>query len=145
VNDRYGFVRGDEFISALARSLHRAVLSVGPPPAFLGHVGGDDFVVVCAPDQVRPLTERAVVDFEKAADELYDPQDAARGFVELRDRRGNIRRAALVTLSIGVALSVDTRRFTDPLEAIAVASEMKSVAKSQPGSYVAVDRRRNAN
>ncbi|MEU3454381.1 response regulator [Micromonospora sp. NPDC006766] len=142
VNDRYGFVRGDEFISALARSLHRAVVSIGLPPAFLGHVGGDDFVIVCTPEQVRPLTFRAVEDFEKAADALYDPVDRERGFVELKDRRGNIRRAALVTLSIGVSLSDAGKRFTDPLEAIAVASEMKTVAKSQPGSYVAVDRRR---
>ncbi|GAB3982762.1 GGDEF domain-containing response regulator [Plantactinospora veratri] len=142
VNDRYGFVRGDEFISALARSLHRAVVSVRLPPAFLGHIGGDDFVIVCAPEQVRPLTERAVVDFEKTADELYDPEDAKRGYVELKDRRGNIQRAHLVTLSIGVSLSVPERRFTDPLEVIAAASEMKTVAKSQPGSYVAMDRRR---
>ena len=117
-------------------------MSIGLPPAFLGHVGGDDFVIVCAPSQVRPLTSRAVVDFEKAADALYDATDRERGFVELKDRRGNIRRAALVTLSIGVSLSDSGKRFTDPLEAIAVASEMKTVAKSQPGSYVAVDRRR---
>ncbi|GAB3140819.1 hypothetical protein GCM10027290_12290 [Micromonospora sonneratiae] len=142
VNDRYGFSRGDEFISALARSLHRAVVAVGLPPAFLGHIGGDDFVIVCAPDQVRPLTERAVIDFEKAADDLYDPKDRGRGYVELRDRRGNIQRAALVTLSIGVSVSVAERRFTNPMDAIAVASEMKSVAKGQPGSYVALDRRR---
>ncbi|GGM03052.1 MULTISPECIES: GGDEF domain-containing response regulator [Micromonospora] len=142
VNDRYGFVRGDEFISTLARSLHRAVVAVGQPPAFLGHVGGDDFVIVCSPDQIRPLTSRAVVDFETAADRLYDPTDAQRGFVELKDRRGNIRKAALVTLSIGVALSDVNKRITDPLAAIATASEMKTVAKSQPGSYVAVDRRR---
>ncbi|GAB3804015.1 GGDEF domain-containing response regulator [Micromonospora zhanjiangensis] len=142
VNDRYGFVRGDEFISALARCLNRAVVSAGLPPAFLGHIGGDDFVIVCAPEQVLPLTERAVVDFEKTADELYDPQDRARGYVELKDRRGNVRKAALVTLSIGVAQSNADRRFTDPLEVIAVASEMKTVAKSQPGSYVAIDRRR---
>jgi diguanylate cyclase (GGDEF)-like protein len=142
VNDRYGFVRGDAFISALARSVHRAVVSVGLPPAFLGHIGGDDFVVVCSPEQVRKLTERAVVDFEKAADELYDQQDAGRGYVELKDRRGHLQRAHLVTLSIGVSLSVPERRFTDPLEVIAAASEMKTVAKGQPGSYVAVDRRR---
>ena len=142
VNDRYGFVRGDDFITALARSLHRAVLAVGPPPAFLGHVGGDDFVVVCTPQQVRPITESAVVDFEKSADDLYDPSDARRGYVELPDRRGNLRRAQLVTLSIGVAQSSAERRFTDALEVIAVASEMKGVAKGQPGSYVAVDRRR---
>ena len=74
VNDVYGFVRGDEFIRALARSLHRAVVAAGLPPAFLGHIGGDDFVVVCTPEQVRPLTKRAVDDFETAADELYDPR-----------------------------------------------------------------------
>ncbi|GAB2932946.1 response regulator [Micromonospora polyrhachis] len=144
VNDRYGFSRGDEFIAALARSLHRAVVAVGLPPAFLGHIGGDDFVIVCAPDQVRPITERAVVDFEKAADDLYDPQDRGRGYVELQDRRGNVQRANLVTLSIGVSMSVVERRFTNPMDAIAVASEMKSLAKRQPGSYVAVDRRRAA-
>ena len=141
VNDVYGFVRGDEFISALARSLHKAVMSAGLPPAFLGHIGGDDFVIVCTPDQVRALTEAAVVDFEKAADELYDQDDALRGYVEVRDRRNNLQRAHLVTLSIGVALSSGSRRFADPREIIAVANEMKSVAKSQPGSYVAVDRR----
>jgi diguanylate cyclase (GGDEF)-like protein len=141
VNDVYGFVRGDEFIGALARSLHKAVMAAGLPPAFLGHIGGDDFVIVCAPDQVRALTEAAGVDFEKAADELYDQDDALRGYVEVRDRRNNLQRAHLVTLSIGVALSSGTRRFADPREIIAVANEMKSVAKSQPGSYVAVDRR----
>jgi diguanylate cyclase (GGDEF)-like protein len=142
VNDRYGFVRGDEFIMALAASLHGAVVAVAPPAAFLGHIGGDDFVFICTPDQVRPLTERAVPEFERAADRLYDSADAERGFVEVPDRRGNTRRAALVTLSIGVALGLPERRFQDPLEVIAVATEMKGVAKSQPGSYVAVDRRR---
>jgi diguanylate cyclase (GGDEF)-like protein len=141
VNDVYGFGRGDEFIGALARSLHRAVTVAGLPPAFLGHIGGDDFVIVCSPHQVRPLAELAVLDFEKTTDSLYDERDGRRGYVEVRDRRNNLQRAALVTLSIGVALSSGDRRFNDPREIIALANEMKTVAKSQPGSYVAVDRR----
>jgi len=145
VNDVYGFARGDEFISALARCMHRAVVSIGLPPAFLGHIGGDDFVVVCAPEQVRPIIEQAILDFEKAADELYDPSDARRGYVEVKDRRGNLQKAALVTLSVGVAVSAGSRRFSDPREIITVANEMKSVAKSQPGSYIAVDRRLSTN
>ncbi|HYN92240.1 MAG TPA: response regulator [Pilimelia sp.] len=144
VNDVYGFVRGDEFITALARSLHRAAVNAGLPPVFLGHIGGDDFVVVCDPEQVLSLTTRAVEDFERAADELYDQVDARRGYVEVPDRRGGSQRAQLVTLSIGVAQSTATgRRFTDPRQVIAVASEMKHVAKTQPGSFVAVDRRRS--
>src|SRR3954464_4947516 len=105
VNDVYGFGRGDEFITALARSLHRAVVEVGLPPAFLGHIGGDDFVLVCTPEQVRPLAERAVLDFEAVADRLYDPGDARRGYLELPACKGDVRPVNLVTLSIGVALS----------------------------------------
>jgi diguanylate cyclase (GGDEF)-like protein len=144
VNDVYGFDRGDEFITTLARSLHRAVASINQPPIFLGHIGGDDFVFICAPKQVLPLTKSTVTDFEQAADQLYDQGDAQRGYIEVPDRRGNKNRAALVTLSIGVAqATAEGRRFADPRLVIAVASEMKKVAKSQPGSYVAIDRRRS--
>jgi diguanylate cyclase (GGDEF)-like protein len=144
VNDVYGFDRGDEFITSLARSLHRAVSTSGLPPVFLGHIGGDDFVFICTPDQVLPLTQRCVVDFERSADQLYDPEDARQGFILVPDRRGNKQKAQLVTLSIGVAQSTATgRTFADPREVVAVASEMKKVAKSQPGSYVAIDRRKS--
>jgi diguanylate cyclase (GGDEF)-like protein len=143
VNDVYGFDRGDEFITSLARSLHKASASIGKPSVFLGHIGGDDFVFICTPDQVLPLTKATVTDFEQAADRLYDAKDAERGYIEVPDRRGNKNRAALVTLSIGVAqATLEGRTFADPRVVIAVASEMKKVAKSQPGSYVAIDRRR---
>jgi diguanylate cyclase (GGDEF)-like protein len=142
VNDAYGFGRGDEFIAVLAGCLHRSLQAAGMPPAFLGHIGGDDFVIVCAPEQVRAITSHAVEDFERAADELYDPADAKRGYLELVDRRGNVQRPNLVTISVGVAVST-SRTFTDPREVIAVANEMKQVAKNQPGSFVAYDRRRS--
>ncbi|UQU67216.1 response regulator [Couchioplanes caeruleus] len=144
VNDVYGFDRGDEFITVLARSLHRAAAAAGRPPVFLGHIGGDDFVFICHPDQVLPLTKHMVTDFEASADQLYDPEDAQRGYIEVPDRRGGKQRAALVTLSIGVAQSISGGRLYDDHRAVvAVASEMKKVAKSQPGSYVAIDRRRS--
>jgi diguanylate cyclase (GGDEF)-like protein len=138
VNDAYGFARGDEFIVALARKLLEAVATRSS--SFVGHVGGDDFVVICDPEDVRPLTDRAVGEFEKAADALYDPEDRHRGYLSVRSRRDGTREVGLVTVSVGVALS--TRRpYTDPREIIADATEMKSVAKAHPGSYVAVDRR----
>ncbi len=142
VNDVYGFDRGDDFITSLAHSVHRAATAAGKPSVFLGHIGGDDFVFICHPDQVLPLTKHMVTDFEASADRLYDPEDAQRGYIEVPDRRGGKQRAALVTLSIGVAESkAGGRKYTDHREVVAVASEMKKVAKSQPGSYVAIDRR----
>jgi diguanylate cyclase (GGDEF)-like protein len=140
VNDVYGFGRGDEFISALAHSLRKATVAAGLPPAFLGHIGGDDFVVVCTPDQIRPITQKAVEDFERSADQLYDVADMTRGYLEITDRRGVVNHVNLVTLSIGVAVST-TRIFRHPSEVVAIASEMKSAAKKFHGSYVAMDRR----
>jgi diguanylate cyclase (GGDEF)-like protein len=140
VNDAYGFARGDEFIITLARKLQRAVIDIGLPPAFLGHVGGDDFVLICTPDQVLPLTDKAVTEFESAADQLYDAEDRDRGYVSVKSRRDGVRDVGLVTVSVGVALST-RRSYVDPRELVADASEMKTVAKSQPGSFVAVDRR----
>jgi diguanylate cyclase (GGDEF)-like protein len=142
VNDAYGFGRGDEFIAALAQCLHKAVVETEVPPAFLGHVGGDDFVIVCLPGQVQAIAERAAADFDRAIESIYNPEDLRRGHLELVDRRGNVQRPNLVTISVGVALST-SREYTDPREVIAVATEMKNVAKKEPGSFVAYDRRRS--
>lgn len=142
VNDVYGFQRGDEFIIALARALHRAVVDVGLPPAFLGHIGGDDFLIVCTPDQLKDLTTNAILAFQGAADALYDPVDAERGYIEVVSRTGEVQQPNLVTLSIGVAVATpESGKFTDPREVISIATEMKKVAKKHNGNYVAVDRR----
>jgi len=59
-NDRYGWLRGDDVITLLAAALKSAGAEVGLPQPFIGHVGGDDFVVICRPDQVEDLTARTV-------------------------------------------------------------------------------------
>jgi diguanylate cyclase (GGDEF)-like protein len=141
VNDVYGFFRGDQMIATLATALHDAVVGAGRPKPFLGHIGGDDFIVACTPEQVGPVTERAIALFEESSPALYDDEDAQRGYFEVLDRQGRSHRHGLLTVSIGVALSTQ-RTFTDHREVVAVASEMKQVAKRSPGSVVAVDRRR---
>jgi diguanylate cyclase (GGDEF)-like protein len=142
VNDVYGFFRGDQMIVALAMALHSSLAGIAGRRPFTGHIGGDDFIVVCTPEQVGPITERTIGRFADLARPLYDEVDAARGFFEVADRQGHIHRRALVTVSIGVALSTQ-RTYTDHREVVAVASEMKQVAKRSPGSVVAVDRRRD--
>ena len=127
----------------LGDSLRKGAAQVGCPRVDIGHVGGDDFLALCHPGQVLSLCKTIVTEFEQAADLLYDPADLRRGFVEIPNRWGSgAARAALVTLSIGVAQSTqEVRRLQSPKLAAAIASEMKKVAKSQPGSYIAIDRR----
>lgn len=138
-NDAYGFQRGDGLLLLLAACLQRAVLKAGEPTPFLGHVGGDDFVVVCLPEQAEPLCSRALDDFARLSPQHYDLVDARRGFLETVDRRGEHRETPLVSVSVGIALHRggpgDHRRV------VATATEMKAVAKRERGSYVAVDRR----
>jgi hypothetical protein len=71
---------------------------------------------------------------------LYDPEDAANGYIPLLDRQGNERRYPIVSVSVGVAMT-GRRHYRDHREIVAVATEMKAVAKQTKGSAVAIDRR----
>ena len=138
-NDVYGFLRGDRLLLALSACLQAAAADAGPPPVFLGHVGGDDFVVVCAPDQAEPLGNRLVRAFDEEVRRHYDDVDLERGWLEVVDRRMELRRHPIVSVSVGVACSDGTD--ADHRAVVAAAAEMKSWAKTRPGSIVAVDRR----
>jgi diguanylate cyclase (GGDEF)-like protein len=138
-NDAYGFQRGDRLLLALSACLISSAAAAGDPTPFLGHVGGDDFVVISTPEQAEDIGQRAVAAFDREVRSHYDQTDLERGWIEVVDRRLELRRHPIVTVSIGVACSGGDER--DPREVVAAAAEMKSWAKRQPGSLVAVDRR----
>ena len=139
-NDRYGFLRGDDAILALGRALRTAVSEEGPPRPFLGHIGGDDFVIVCLPDHADALCRRSLEIFDAMVPSLHDPEDVQRGTIELTDRKGEQRRFPLLSVSAGIATN-ERREFGDHRSVVAVATEMKNVAKAATGSAVAIDRR----
>jgi diguanylate cyclase (GGDEF)-like protein len=139
-NDRHGWLRGDEVIGLLAKTLKEASAAAGLPPPFVGHVGGDDFVALCTPEQVELLCRRVVDAFDADVLAMYDPEEVEAGYVSIIDRQGNERHYPLTSVSIGVA-TTERRRYDDPREVVAVATEMKTVAKGREGSAVAIDRR----
>jgi diguanylate cyclase (GGDEF)-like protein len=139
-NDHYGFSRGDEAIQATARMLDEVARELSDGAGFVGHVGGDDFVLVVPPECAETVAQAVVDRFDAMARELYDLDDRERGFVEVVNRRGELQRFALLTMSIGVA-STERRAFQHYAEAVAVATEMKQFTKGATGSSWAVDRR----
>jgi len=141
-NDSYGFVRGDRAIHGLARLAVETVQEMVGPEGFVGHVGGDDFVMLVDPDLAEPIAGRVCQRFDALVPTLYDPADLERGGVEVRDRQGNLRTFPLLTISIGVVSTV-RRSFTHYAEVVTVATEMKQFAKREPRSSYAVDRRTN--
>jgi len=139
-NDNYGFVRGDRAIQTLARLVTETVHEMVGPAGFVGHVGGDDFVMIVNPDIAEELAQTLCERFDGQAPGLYDPEDAERGCIQVRDRQGNMKSFPLLTISIGVATTAN-RRFGHYGEAVAVATEMKQFAKRDPQSSFSVDRR----
>jgi EAL domain-containing protein (putative c-di-GMP-specific phosphodiesterase class I)/GGDEF domain-containing protein len=100
-NDCYGFLRGDELIRCLARVLSRIAPTLSTD-AKLGHIGGDDFVIV-SPEMVgAEKVETLCRQFDLAKIDLFNPGDAERGFFRATDRRGQEVEVPLVTLSVAV-------------------------------------------
>jgi diguanylate cyclase (GGDEF)-like protein len=139
-NDHYGFMRGDQVIQFTAGLIQEVCREAASPGAFVGHVGGDDFVVVCGADEAEALAERIVRRFDEAVPGLYDPDDRRRGHIVLVTRRGDEQQFPFVSISIGVATTAK-RAFRHFAEAVAIATEMKAFTKSTAGSSWAVDRR----
>lgn len=99
-NDQYGYWRGDEMIKLAASVL---LSHVDPMADFVGHVGGDDFVVLFQSPDWERRCESIIAAFREAARTLYNDADRARGGVDAEDRRGSKAFFALTTMSIGVA------------------------------------------
>ena len=138
-NDRYGFTRGDTLIIALAEAIFGTVSgSAGDP--FLGHIGGDDFVVLCDVDTAESLADEIVTRFAVRSRELHDAGDRAAGGYEAPDRRGMRTRWPLASVSVGIAIAAPGA-FSSAAALAQTAAEMKGVAKRKRGAHVAIDRR----
>ncbi len=142
-NDTYGYARGDRAITLLARVLCDAVRSLGVADAFVGHVGGDDFIVMAPSARAEELACRIVRDFDAGVPPLHDADDAARGYLEIRTRSGATESVPLITLT--VALIVDAHgRFAHPAALSDTLAELKRFGKTMNGSVVVKERRNPA-
>ncbi len=139
-NDHYGFMRGDQVIKFCAHALLEAASECGDPQAFVGHIGGDDFVAVTSPEVVEDFCKAAIRIFDDGILDFYDTADALRGYIEVTDRRGERHAFPIVSISMGV-VSNQQRRIATQWEASAIAVEMKEFAKQKHGSSYEIDRR----
>jgi diguanylate cyclase (GGDEF)-like protein len=139
-NDHYGFARGDQLVQSTARLLEDVVAEFGEGEPVVGHLGGDDFVVVVPPASAALVADTIVQRFDEHVSDHYDAEDLSRGWIEVLNRRGEPQRFGPVTISIGIA-STQRRAFAHFAEVIAVATEMKTYTKATPGSSWAIDRR----
>jgi diguanylate cyclase (GGDEF)-like protein len=140
-NDFYGYRRGDRVIAYLARVLSDAVKKLGNGADFIGHVGGDDFVLITSPARAEFIAKHLIDEFDQGSIELLDEQEVRRGFMELPSRSGGNRCVPLMSLTVALVVNSNgqIRHFAEVND---IASELKKYGKSLRGSVVVRERRR---
>jgi GGDEF domain-containing protein len=140
-NDKYGFEQGDRVIQLTADIL-KSVCGENAPhnPNFIGHIGGDDFIVITKPRDAEETCLMLCKEFDRRVKDLYTAEDRERGWIISVDRQGNRQTFPLCSISIAL-VDNEVRGIADFLELSSIAAEVKKYAKSLPGSSYARDRR----
>jgi diguanylate cyclase (GGDEF)-like protein len=141
-NDNYGFVHGDEAIQLVASIAVDVVRRRGTSGDFVGHIGGDDFILVTVPERGEEMAREIVAAFDVEIRSLYNAQDLRHGYIETRDRRGTLNRFPIMTISIAL-ISNETRQFESYAQIGEAAAELKRYAKSIGGSVFVKEKRRS--
>ena len=139
-NDKYGYAKGSDLIKMTGEVLYRAKDKYAEKQDFVGHIGGDDFVLITSPDGAEQVCQAIISEFDRRIPEYYADEDRANGFIEGMDRYGVKRRFPIMSISIAVVSDVK-RSFKSPVEIAKVATEIKDYVKSLPGSNYLIDRR----
>jgi len=138
--DHYGYARGSEVLKMVGQTLLR--LGEGDlRDIFIGHIGGDDFVLVCPPERVSGLCQQVIKEFDAAIPRFYDPDDRERGYIISRDRNDVVQQFPIMTISIAVVTN-ERREVTSPMQVAEIAAQLKKYAKSFPKSIFVIDQRR---
>jgi len=139
-NDRYGYQAGSDVISKVGTMIQQVTERLGNPADLIGHVGGDDYVILSTPDRAEALCEAVIREFDAMVPDFYSEQDRKAGCFEGQDRYGVVRRFPLLSMSIAV---VGTQNLRNPsAEAIGrECAKMKEHLKLLPGSNYLLDRR----
>lgn len=140
-NLRYGFSRGDLLLRHVAGLILEALQFESCEDPFVGHMGADDFVVICGVDSIEKVAHDIANAFDTSIMDYYEDEDRERGFFVLRDRSGDQTEHGPLTVSIAV-IKLEGYFPDSPISLTDVSHELLDYARSQPGSNVMVERRR---
>lgn len=140
-NDVYGFAQGDIAIKLLADILSDQVHDRGNKNDFIGHIGGDDFVLITSVENAEAICRGIIDEFDQRVRELYRDEDREAGFISALDRRGERVETPIMSISLAI-ITNEYRHFQTYLQVAEIAAELKKKAKSLQGSNFVKDLRR---
>lgn len=142
VNDYYGFKRGDDVIKKTARIIIDTVQELGTIEDFIGHIGGDDFVIITTPEKAENIAKQIITDFDAIAPLFFDDKERRLGYIETKDRDNNLHKFPILTLAIGIVTNLSSK-FNHTAQISSQGTEVKNLAKKSPTSKYIFDRRGN--
>jgi diguanylate cyclase (GGDEF)-like protein len=142
-NDYYSYRAGDRVIKLIADTAAEAIERLGNPDDFLGHIGGDDFVAITTPDKADAVCGEIVAKFDQRILTYYEDKDRERGYVEVENRRYQMERFPLVSVTI-VLIESDRYQIDHIAMLNDLVVELKKRGKRTPGSVVVRDQRQGA-
>jgi GGDEF domain-containing protein/CHASE3 domain sensor protein len=141
-NDRYGFQAGSNVIYHMGQIIQRAVTELGNADDLVGHIGGDDYVVLSTPDRVEPIVRRIIAEFDRTIPDFYSDEDRKAGSFSAPDRFGTVRVFPIMTVSIACIISGNLKS-PSPQTISRECANLKKHLKDLPGSNFMIDRRSN--
>ncbi len=139
-NDRYGYAKGNQLIKSTAKTVREVVSEFGTDEDFVGHIGGDDFVLISTPERCGKICDEIISDFEKNVASFYNSEDSIRGYIVGENRQGH--RTFFPLASISIAVVTDNENKIDSFIKVGeIAAELKEYAKKKTGSICVFDKR----
>lgn len=142
-NDKYGIAKGDEAIKLTADIFKEAAKTKGNPDDFLGHEGGDDFILLTTPDKAQGIADYITQTFDQHVRSLYSQEDLNQGYIIAHARDGTVKQFPIMTISLA-GVTNEHRTITSYGEVTNIAAEVKKKAKSIEGSVFVMDKRRDS-
>jgi diguanylate cyclase (GGDEF)-like protein len=140
-NDKYGIHKGDEAIILTSDIFKEAVKAKGDSSDFVGHEGGDDFLLVTDPKQAQAIADHITSTFDQKVRALYNAEDLKRGHIVAHARDGSVKKFPIMSISLA-GITNAHREISNYAEVTNIAAEIKKLAKKEPGSCFVLNQRR---
>ena len=130
-NDKYGFIMGDKIIKQTSKIIFKATKEFGKSTDFIGHIGGDDFIVISTPSKVENIAKSICHQFDKTILKYYNKKDAQNKKIINCDRQGNFIEFPIMAISIAI-ITNERLILNSTIQISQMATELKQFAKTKP-------------
>ncbi len=140
-NDKYGYLKGDRVIMQTAHMLSTAVRNLGNKNDFVGHIGGDDFIMITTPEKYNDICRNFICMFDTIIPFHYHKEDRARGYIIAKDRTNKVRKLPIMSVTVALVMKNNRKELNSVIELNDRIAEVKQYLKKIPGSKYLADRR----